>query len=212
VTTETNGGTVTYLDSTRKTYWTANIPAVLRKALKFNSRKPVASAAHFSVDSLGDGGVVAGFHTVHFQGHTTSAIRMSLLGDTTTWFDTTTTDYYVAPGLRIDTLGVTGASAPKPAQSDMSGSKKAEFDTELKEFAGVSNNDAMKARAMITRMDKLGYRVTTVAESRVTMKGGVKQTRTTTELLDHSTMIVPDSLFIVPRNYTRTMPGFMPVR
>lgn len=206
-----SGRTSTSVDSARKTYWTTNIRSILRGALNANVMKRVPSATHFSVDSLGDGGVVAGFRTVHFRSHLTTSMTSSLLGDATTYVDTSTTDYYVAPGLRFDTLGATASSAMKSPRPDTSRSQHTGPDTLLKQFIGMQSEDTMKARAMIARMNKLGASVKTVAESRVTVEDGVKVTRTTTELVSHERMIVPDSLFVVPAGYVKTMPGFMPV-
>ena len=207
-----SGLTITYLDSTRKTYWATNIGSALSGALKALSVKPLPSAAHSSLDSLGDGGIVAGFRTLHFRGHATSGMTMNVMGNSTTWADTTTTDYYVAPGLVLDTLGAATPSAAHRARPDTGRSHSTSIDTVLKQLAGETSGDVLKARAAMQRMNKLGAIVKTVAEARVTVNDGVKLTRTTTELVSHKTMVVPDSLFAVPAGYAKTMPGFMPVR
>lgn len=207
-----SGATITYLDSARKTYWTTNLGAALSGALKAMSVKPVPSAAHSSLDSLGDGGVVAGFRTLHFRGHATSGMTMSVMGNSTTWSDTTTTDYYVAPGLMLDTLGAATPSAVHRTRPDTGRSHSTSIETVSKQLAAATSGDALKARAAMQRMNKLGAIVKTVAEARVTVNDGFKLTRTTTELVSHKTIVVPDSLFAVPAGYTKTMPGFMPVR
>lgn len=206
------GPTTTIVDSARKTYWTTNLGSLLRGALNTNVMKPIPSATHLSVDGAGDGGVVAGFHTVHFRSHLTTSMMVNLTGDPTTYIDTTTTDYYVAPGLRFDTLGATVGSGVNRSRSDTSRSHRPGLDTVLKQFVNTSNEDVRKARATIARLNKLGAVVRTVVETRVTVKDGVKVTRTTTDLVSHKTMIVPDSLFVAPAGYVKTMPGFMPVR
>ncbi len=216
ITSMSDSGPVMFMvDSSTKTYWSLNLRSVLTGVFKSTGMtvKPASPGNGLSLDSIGAGDVVAGYRTVHFRSHTTNSMTMNLLGNPSTFTTATTADYYVAPGLRLDTLESAAASATKQRMRSVGDTLPKSVADSL--FAGVPPSmitAATQAREAMSRMNKIGSAVKTVVESRITVDGGVKVTRTTTELVSHSTMAVPDSLFAIPAGYVSARPGFMPVR
>ncbi len=138
-------------------------------------------------------------------------MTLNLMGSPSTWTTATTTDYYVAPGLRIDSLPSAARTGKQGLRSPVDTSSKAVADTQFAGFPPSMITAATEAREVMSRMYKLGTPVKTVVETTVTVDGGVKLTRTTTELVSHSRMAVPDSLFAIPAGYISVRPGFMPI-
>ena len=158
------------------------------------------TGASVKLDSVDQGEVIAGYKTVHFRGLSTHRMTMNILGAPTAWNVQTTTDYYVAPGFSPDSLELSSSSASKRAL----------------EIATASIAPGIKAlaarnRSAMERMTKLGTTVKTVTESRISTSAGVRTRIKSTELLAHRTMSVPDSTFLIPAGYTKTLPGFTPV-
>lgn len=198
-----SGAMATMLHTTRKTYWTTMPGSALANIVKSTGldEKPVTPADRLTIDSVGDGGGVAGYHTIHFRSHSTTRLTMNLLGHPASWTDARTTDYYVAPGVHFDALGYTMRSAatgktPPSASALPSG---------LKEIA-AENGAAMQ------RMARIGTIVKTVTESRTTEGDSTRTRRKTMELLSHRITTVPDSLFVVPAGYTKAMPRVVHTR
>ncbi len=196
-----SGTAVTYVDSARKSYWTMNTRSMFNIIQRTTglTMQPVEGGERPTLDSVGDGGAVAGYQTIHFRGHSTTRMTMNVLGEPTTWTDVRTTDYYVAAALPSDSLEMSAPSSPKPPRDVATMA----LSDEMKEMAA-------QRRATMMRMTKLGATVKTVTDSRMTTTGGARSQIQTTELLSHRTMLVPDSTFVVPVGYTKTFPGFTP--
>ncbi len=193
--------TITYLDSAKKTYWTVNMRSMLANTLKTIGfdMAPAAAGGTLTIDSLGLGDSVMGHPTVHFRTHSVSLMSLNVLGNATTLTTTQTTDYYVAPSVHLDSLEKTNGSGmpslPTPAMPTLSD--------------GMKTLAAQHATAT-KRMSKIGSVLKTVTLSTTEVPGGTRSQRQSTEVLSYRAASVPDSLFVVPSGYTKTIPGFAP--
>lgn len=193
--------TATFIDSARKTYWTTDLRAMMgavQTAMTMNI-KPAATRDTSILDSLGDGGKVAGYPTLHFRRHTTARMTMNMLGQASTWTDTIVTDYYVAPGLRPDSDEHAESHKPRQPSSAVAGV-----------LSGNVNEVAAEGAAAMRRMRKIGRIVETVTESTTTTDGGKMTNRRTEEFVSRRTIPASDSLFSIPEGYKRARPGFLP--
>lgn len=194
--------TITYLDSAKKTYWTVNMRSMLaniQKAIGFDMAPAAAGGDTLTIDSLGVGESVMGHSTVHFRMRSVSLMNLNVLGNATTLTTTQTTDYYVAPGVRLDSLYKAQRSStpalPIPVIPTLSTGMKAL---------------AAQRAAATKRMRKIGSVLKTVTQSTTTVPGGTRTQRRSTEVLSYRAASAPDSLFVVPVGYTKTIPGFAP--
>jgi hypothetical protein len=193
--------TAIFIDSARKTYWTTDLRAMMSAVPNATtmSIKPAATRDTSILDSLGDGGMVAGYPTLHFRRHATAQMTMNLLGQASTWTDAIVTDYYVAPGLTPDSDEQ--AARHKPEKPSRAGAGMLP-----RNMQGV----AAAGAAAMRRMRKIGRIVETVTESTTTTDGGKMTNRRTEEFVSRRTIPASDSLFSIPEGYKRARPGFLP--
>lgn len=68
-----------------------------------------------TLDSIGEGDIVASYKTVDFREHSTKRMTVNMLGEPSTWTVVQTTYYYVAPGFPSDSLDPRSASGSTKA-------------------------------------------------------------------------------------------------
>ncbi|MEO6863846.1 MAG: hypothetical protein ABI229_00195, partial [Gemmatimonadaceae bacterium] len=171
-----SGYTITYLDSVKKTYWTVNMRSMfanIQKTIGLDMA-PAAAGDTLAIDSLGVGESVMGHPTVHFRAHSVSVMHLNMLGDPTTLTTVQTTDYYVAPGVHLDSLEKTqGPSVPNPPMPLIGSASN-----------GMKALVAQHATAA-KRMSKIGSVLKSVTQSATTVPGGTRTQRSTTEVLSY---------------------------
>lgn len=193
--------TAIFIDSARKTYWTTDLRATMHAIQKATSMniKPVVARDASIIDSLGDGGKIAGYPTLHFRRRATGTMTMNVLGQANTWTDSIVTDYFVAPGLRSEP--VEHRADQKPVQPP--GAVSGMLSGNLSEVAAAS------AAAML-RMEKIGRVVETINQSTVTTDGGKMTDVRIEQFVSERTVPASDSLFSIPEGYKKARPGFLP--
>lgn len=135
-----------------------------------------------------------------------------------TRIDVTGPGSLLEPWRTMGTTQIIIASDSALTASYVDSAKKSYWSTNLRSMlaSGLLGNEmkylAAQRAPEAKRMAKVGSVVKTVTELKITVGGGAKTQRQTTELLSHQTMSVPDSLFVVPAGYTKTLPGFNPTR
>jgi len=193
--------TTTIIDSARKTYWTTDIRATMRAVQKATGMniKPGVNRDILTIDSLGDGGPVAGYPTLHFRRHATMRMTMNVLGQPTTWADSMVIDYFVAPGLRPDSAEHAAIRKSEQLPGAAAGMLP----------GGASEVAAAGADAML-RMHKIGRIVETVTQSTATTDGGKMTNLRVEQFVSQRTIPASDSLFSIPEGYKKARPGFLP--
>ncbi len=189
----------TCIDTAKKTYWPMDMHAVLASIMNTinTTTQSPQRGDEPTLDSIGDGEIIAGYKTVHFRSHAVIRMSMTMLGQPESWTSERTTDYYVAPGLPPDSLQArsrgTVSKAPVPTDTAMPG---------LKEFADQQH-------AIALRIAKVGATVKSVVKSVTAMDGGTRTELRTVQLIARRRAVVPDSVFAVPAGYTKTNPLLM---
>gem|GEM_PF-5123746 len=123
-------------------------------------------------------------------------MSVTIPGITSVTTQTAITDYYVAPGLRSDSIDKSlspGIRLPAHDLGDTSSS--------MKELGG-------RRAANKQRMAKIGDIVRTIVQSSTNTDNLLHfEITTTTDRISDTIAVVPDSLFTVPAGYTKTTPA-----
>jgi len=193
--------TAIFIDSARKTYWTTDLRATMHAIQQSTTMniKPVGARDASSLDSLGDGGRIAGYPTLHFRRRVAGQMTANLLGRTNTWDDSITTDYFVAPGLRPEPVEHGAGRKPVQPPGAVAGT-----------LAGNLSEVAAASAAAMLRMQKIGRVVETITQSTVTTDGGKMTNVRIDQFVSERTIPASDSLFAIPAGYKKARPGFLP--
>lgn len=189
--------TLDFVDSSTKTYTELKPGGMMKGALDmFKSLgaglKAKLSADSSSVDSLGDGGIIAGHRTVHFRTHFGAVMALSIFGDSIRVGLHDTIDTYVAPDLK------------DPADSAASNRVADEMKVGLKGMFPFDMTDAFAALSVGTkRISNAGVPLKTVNTITTNAIGRTTTQRTTTEVLKYERAVVPDSTFQIPAGYKK---------
>ena len=189
--------TTTHIDPAKKVYWiddTGKTIANVMTRMHFDVQ-PETAADTLRLDSLGSGGMIGGYNTIHFREHSATRMVVNAPGITSVTTQTTISDFYVAPGLRSDSIDKTVSPGIRLPSRDIGTVSAA-----MKEFGA-------KEAANKARMAKIGDIVRTVAQSSTNADNLFSsQNTTTTDRISDTVAVVPDSLFVVPAGYTKTTP------
>lgn len=155
-----------------------------------------------TVDSLGGGGLVMGYPTLHFRVFTAFHSKITIMGETSPMNMRQTMDIYVSPQLKKEWGGeeISAFFAGDPNSGMLAGVSDA-----MPMGTGMDSAFA-KVAVMQKRIGAVGGTLKTAVESSsATMVMATKQ-RQTTEVLKIEKMIVPDSIFSIPGDYKKTEP------
>jgi hypothetical protein len=189
--------TTTHIDPLKKVYWIDDTGKTIANNLKWMHLdvQPETAPDTARLDSLGSGGMIDGYNTIHFRERSATRMSVSTASINSVTTQTTIYDYYVAPGLKSDSIDKTVSPGIRLPSRDM-----VTLSLAMKELGA-------REAANKKRMAKIGDIVRTVAHSTVDADNLFHtQNTTTTERILDTVAVVPDSLFVVPASYTRTTP------
>lgn len=195
--------TITFLDPAAKTYFEfkpfglLNGVQEMMKALGAEMNLPPGGDSTV-LDSLGDGGVIAGYRTLHFRHHSSYGMSMNLMGESFTTSITDSTDTYVAPALKADMSRDSAYSKMRPLEEVMntlSGGMAAGM------FQMVARGEGARKR-----ISAAGVPVRTISVVTTVLGGNPSRHRQVTELLKFERAAVADSVFAVPAGYKKEEP------
>ena len=142
------------------------------------------SVTRMSVDSVGPGPTIDGHQTVHYTLKTAVKMTVSMMGETMTNEDVSTTEIYTAPDM----------SEFSEATSGM-----------MNQFADVARSmgmDGALAQKMRADQHKLrGFPLRLVKQGTQTQRGVTRTSTETIESRDAKRVPAPDSLFAIPAGY-----------
>jgi hypothetical protein len=192
-----SGMTMDFLDPVSKTYTEFQPGGMMRGAMEMlksmgSEMKSKISTDSASFDSLGDGGIVAGYRTIHFRTRFTSEMSMSMMGQSYSVRVSDTVDTYVAPALKDPA----DSSANKRTLEDMKRSLGGLMPFDFGDMVTRLSADA-------TRIARAGVPLKTVNTIRTSSMGKETVQRMTTEALKYERAVLPDSLFQVPADYKK---------
>ncbi len=189
--------TTIHIDPVRKVYWIDDAGEKIASTLKSIHLNVVPETGPDTarLDSLGSGGMIDGYNTIHFRERSATRTSVSTAAINSVTIQTMIYDYYVAPGSKSDSVDKTvspGIQLPKRDVVDLSPA--------MKELG--AREAANKAR-----MAKIGDIVRTVVQSSADADNLFHfRSTVTTDRISDTVAVVPDSLFVVPAGYTKTTP------
>ena len=89
----------THIDPVKKVYWIDDAGKTIANAVKSMhfDMQPVTAADTLRLDSLGSGGMIDGYNTIHFREHSATRMSVSTPSINSVTTHTMISDYYVAP-------------------------------------------------------------------------------------------------------------------
>lgn len=186
----------THIDTIKKVYWIDDAGKTIADAVKSMHiiMQPVTAGDTLRLDSLGSGGMIDGYNTIHFREHATIRMSVSTPSINSVTTQTMIVDYFVAPGLKSDSI-------------DKTISPGIQLSREMGTASSAMKELGARRAANKQRMAKIGDVVRTVAQSSTNVDDLFKfQITTTTDRISDTVAVVPDSMFTVPAGYTKVTP------
>jgi hypothetical protein len=192
-----SGMTMDFLNPVSKTYTEFQPGGLMKGAMEMlksmgSEMKSKITTDSASFDSLGDGGIIAGYPTLHFRTRFTSEMSISMVGRSYSVRISDTVDTYVAPALKDPR----DSSANRATLEDMKRSLGGLIPFDLGDMMTRLSADA-------TRITSAGVPLKTVNTIRTNAMGKESVQRMTTEALKYERAILPDSLFQIPADYKK---------
>lgn len=198
--------TIDYLDPAKKTYFELRLFEMMKMIKEMTKEFGAAGmdlSAKFkstgdttTVDSLGDGGVVMGYKTIHFRSYSAHHWTISVMNDSMSMVLRQTIDSYVAPALKAELGGLDSTNFGPEALKSMMATMTAIMPTGLDSLIG-------KTAPELERIGRVGVAVKSVTDANTVMMGLAKHEKQTMEIMKIEKRIVPDSVFLVPAGYKK---------
>lgn len=203
--------TIDYIDTAKKTYFELRLFEMMKSVKEMMKKmsaegmdvgpKFTTMADTTTVDSLGDGGVIMGYSTLHFRTYGAHYWTMSVMGQTMSMSLRQTSDSYVSPALKTELGGLDSTSFGPEALKSMMAILSASMPTGM-------DSAMAKIAAKTARISNSGMPVKTVVEGTTVMLGLTKHQKQTMEFLRIGKAPVPDSAFLVPADYKKVESPF----
>jgi hypothetical protein len=198
--------TLDYLDTNKKTYFEFRVFEMMKATKQMMKDlggegmdvgvKLTTTADTTTVDSLGDGGVVMGYSTLHFRSYSAHYWTMSVMGQSTTMSLRQIVDSYVSPALKSKLGNLDSTSFGPEALKSMMAMLSAMMPTGM-------DSVMAKSATKLARINSVGMPVRTAINSTTVMMGVTKHEKQTMEILKIEKTTVPDSVFRIPADFTK---------
>lgn len=196
--------TMDYLNSDSKTYFEFKPLEMMKgaremmKSLGADNRM-TSTGDTVVIDSLGDGGVVMGYPTIHFHSYSAHYFTMSMMGESTNMAIRQSTDSYVSPKFKQEWAAKDSNAFTPEKLTEMLG--------KLSDIMPMGMDSVIAHQvSKMARITRAGTALKTVMEMTNTAMGMTSTTKQTMEILKVEQAVVPDSTFTVPADYKKTEP------
>jgi hypothetical protein len=198
--------TIDYLDSDAKTYIEVKPFEMMKGATEMMKAmgmdmKMTSTADTTVVDSLGDGGLMMGYPTLHFHSLSAYYFTMGMMGESSSLVIHQSADSYVSPRLKqewaeLDSIRFSPERISE-LMAQVTGGMPGGMDSVMK-----------KALPRMARIARAGVALKTVMETTTTVMGITSHSKQTMEILKVEKAVVPDSTFTIPAGYKKVEPAF----